>query len=277
MGKINRREVIHRFESLAEFMDYADGPTDMTGYRSSRADSAKWYGSETWEEAKAQAFTWTTGVESIKVARAKIDTVDIETIRKRSMDRGTINIGEALIGLPDCRRTRVKVESTEDNSGGFVDIVLNATVSGAIDGDVIATRGAAVLALSDALETAGKQTRITVVSANGGADRRHYGEWAVVVKHPGRKASMASYAWAVANPGFLRRAVFSAMERMDRVTRKAFNVPGGYGSVIDIPKDRFPGAIVVQGALYGGHQWSSAESARAWVDTTLKSQGIDVA
>lgn len=278
------KKVERNFESLTEFINFAMGESEMsTGQRSSRSSERSYgggfYGTPDFKSAEGMAFNWPEGADRVNKMRARVSLGDIRRQKEILATRkapGRIDMGRAMMGHPYAFQ-RV-IDSDRDEAGSarnVVDIVLNACVSAFVSTETIEARGAAMLALAEALEQRGKRVRITVGMANEsgcGIDYR------IVVKQPGQPLNLNSVAFAVAHPSFFRRFVFSAMETEKASVRSSVGVGVGYGRVGEFKRDTLPdNAIYMGGAdLRRTDQWNDPAYVQEWIKGQMREQGIEI-
>jgi hypothetical protein len=105
------------------------------------------------------------------------------------------------------------------------------------DSDIRAT-GASVLAVVEALRTAGVPSEVwvtTSVRGNGSA----YGTMStqVLVQEAGRPINIERLAWWATNSGVLRRLAFAIWEQQPAAVRSAYNIGGNYGYPTKTPDE----------------------------------------
>lgn len=274
------KKVTREWSTLTDFVEYAIGPTDMPmGDRTSRnpdfGGDNGWFASPTFESAEGMAFNWPDGADRVNRLRAKVSLGNIrkqKTVVPMRKAPGRIDITRALQGHPYAfQRVVDGDEDAKGTSRNVVDILINACVSGGVNSSIIEARGAAMLALAEALEQRGKKVRITVGMANNGGCGIDY---KIVVKQPGQPLNLNSVAFAVAHPSFFRRFIFSAMERESAAVRRSCRIGNGYGYV-----GEFTGydakTIYMGGADFRrSTQWNDEGFIRQWIIEECAKQGI---
>lgn len=279
-------KVEREFKTLTEFVEFALGETDAPmSSRSSRTQERGgrgFYGSASMSAAEGMAFNWPDGAERVNRLRAKVSLGNVrkeKTVVPIRKAPGRIDMGRVMQGHPYAFQ-RV-VDSDHDTAGSsrnVVDIFLNCCVSAFVSTDTIEARGAAMLALAEALEQRGKRVRITV----GMANEKGCGiDYKVVVKQAGQPLNLNSVAFAVAHPSFFRRFVFSAMERESVEVRRSVGIAEqgfGYGKVGEFDLDKLPKNVIYMGGadLRRSDQWNRPEYVQEWIKETMRGQGIDI-
>lgn len=185
-------------------------------------------------------------------------------------------MGEFVRGVPKCWLAWTEGEAVVQGQGEkILKILLNFTASANVPASVIQTRGAAVCALIEALEYAGRRCEVVVthvVAANGGDVR----EDVIVVKRAEHPLQLDQLAFVLGHPAMLRRLHFAFEETLPKSVRENFGFfkRRGHGH----PRATSERAdIVVPEADGAGEQWASADTARAWVMKCLREQGVQLA
>lgn len=278
------KRVKRDFGSLTEFVGFALGNSDMdTNWRSSRRDERTsgggWYGSPNMAAAEAMAFNWPDGADRVNKLRAKVSLGNIrkeKTVVPIRKAPGRIDMGRVMQGHPYAfQRVLDSDRDTVGASRNVVDIVLNACVSAGVQPKVIEARGAAMLALAEALEQRGKRVRITVGMANDGGCGIDY---KIVVKQPGQPLNLNSVAFAVAHPSFFRRFIFSAMETESEAVRNSVGVGSGYGYVGEFKREELPANCIYMGGadFRRSTEWNDPGFVQGWIVEQCREQGIEI-
>ncbi len=270
----------HDFESFGAFVQKAiHGETDLEpGQRSSINGSEKFTGTASIQEAGRLALNgWPEGLEKIKRFKAELDEKVGENLVEQKLNYdvagGDWDIGRVLIGEPEA----AMVWEEHETDKPIVHIMLNGTVSGMLDKEVIFRRGAGVCGLIDAFEKSGIRCQVTLAYGNRGYRSRRLLEEFISIKSPDEPSDIDRIVFALCHPSSFRRLTFSLWEQYPREVRDEFGFcsGGGYGQVDEISQDH-QGDIYLGGALYGESQWKSDEATIRWILDTLKAQGVEV-
>lgn len=178
-----------------------------------------------------------------------------------------IDMGRYVMGDPECVMDMIdsSEESILNSEGGkIIHIVYNISASAGIDGSIMQRRGAATMALVDALESAGRRVEVTIV------DQNDYYEWRAIAKAPGCSMQIDQLAFAFVHPSMLRRFGFSITAQCGKEGLDA--TFKGYGRVANRPF----GDIFMPGMTYGDPAWETDASAIAWITQILREQGIEL-
>lgn len=264
------------FDSVEDFIADAMRPSDIaeseraTTRELDQGNHAGWYGiqgkaARLADVASLISTGWTDGLRRAEDARNKIDTSRLtpKDRRRRILrtDMGdAVDMGAVYAGRFNTAWTR----ATRQTGLGpqKVDILCNSICSGADDADVLFWRGAAVVSLVDALESAGYMVRVVV-----GFGGRH---WAgdgsgriscrITVKNYDMPMDPAT-ASSVILPGFFRGLGHAWIGR-----RAPYAV---YGVGISVEKGR-----TEEGEHFCSHEVRDLKTAQAWIESTIdKIQG----
>jgi hypothetical protein len=285
------------FESFTEFLDFVNDesiegmtPLEQQVSRASANDkvrrdfqNAHWHGTPTWEAAMELALKgWPEGVTKLEKIRAPMIEKLMPVILKPEIQyelvgTGGLDMGRVMSGMPDPFMEWQDSETPVFGSGRqLVRIVLNCAVSAGVDSDVIVSRGAAVAALVDALEAAGRRVSVVIAEAVSNFNRGENVTIMLLLKRPDAPLSIDTLTFAFAHPSMLRRLMFAAQERLpDADIRRdyGFQRGGYYGMPTDLKPEEH-GDIYLGAMRYGDPNFNSPEAARTWVLETLKAQGV---
>jgi len=269
-------EYKQQFASWSEFVDHASAtPFSERG-------SDRWAGGS-WEQALVWARQgWPEGLTHIQEISAHLrDLISPRTPRPEiafsPVGPGVLDMHRYIDGHPEPYMI-YRDSSTEFDvrDRGILRVVAHIGVSGAIEPEVIRTRGAALFALIDALESQGHRCEVDIVcvlaTAKQGGERI---EVRVRVKDADQPLEPEMLAMALINPVTLRRLVFAWGLSVPVSFKKFLHIPPygcEYGIPVD-PTDR--GDIYLPKAWSTERQWDSPESAASWVRDQLQAQGIE--
>jgi len=237
-------------------------------------------GVSSFSEAMQLAFGgWPEGKNRIK---ALVDKLDIQShIVKPAIffdvvGDGGFDMGRVLTGVPenmmDWRETEIEQKSP---TGDIVRIVFNCVASGMVSTDVLEKRGAAVLALVDALETAGKRVELDVIYYIGASGKSEAGKVIkiiVPVKRADFAAQIDQIAFALVHPAFMRVFMFSLLSLCGQNGKaSAATSCGHFGA-----ESRYPieADIYIDKAYGLDSNFESAQSITQWIKNTLHKFGI---
>ena len=161
------------------------------------------------------------------------------TALRRSVTGAFPNVGAYLAGRPD---SMYAVSKRQAAGRPYVHLYMPIGYSASVKADTVFERGCALVALTDALETAGCRLRITAIDASlvgrQSVKTKYVGLYEL--KDYGDDLDVDSLIFTVAHPAFFRRLVFAIRERSpyDQVRARTHN---GYGESCEITDDDIPG------------------------------------
>jgi hypothetical protein len=273
--KIGSKRADH-YANWSEFVAAAAGDpgTDIRSPASRFTTRPIWSGSPTYESGLALAREgWRDGAERVRAMAASIGgRVEARMMRKVarfSHRRGMLVASRLQQGNPKPFVRMVEREMADRNGRRVVRVVVNGAASDGIEPEVIETRGAAVTALVDALERAGRRVELDLVVGIRNPDIETW----VRIKGAGDRLHLENVAYALAHPSTLRRLMFAVWEKLPAADRRYLEV--GYGTPNEVAEaDR--GDLYLGRMLLGEPQWLTAEAATRWVIETLSAQGIKI-
>lgn len=269
------------YSSMAELVDACNAPNRAPEKcQLSRKQSAYWQEfsrTSSYEEAVNLALEgWPEGLALANAMRAHISAkvnagLPTRPVLRRDVAGAGVDVGAYCAGQPDCMYDF----ETEPAQGLITRILLNVTPSCGIASDVILARGAAVVALVDALETCGRRCEVSIALAASqvsGPDWRW--QATTLLKAADQPADLDKLAFGLSHPSVYRRLALSRMESMSLEYQKAFHVGHGNGYPCDIPHDKE--TVYLGRMMHGENFWQDAARAVKWVLDTLRKQGVDV-
>jgi hypothetical protein len=146
----------------------------------------------------SKAFRWDDGAARVESLRGKI-SAGVERFRSESYRSatlpGAVSMADYIAGKPKPVIARRRTDDTVKGRGKVQRLVLNASASGAIGASVLERRGAAVMALADAIEKRGGRVEIVVaLGIRQGVDQLHA---YVTVKRASQRLNLNSVAFAM--------------------------------------------------------------------------------
>lgn len=271
-----------QFDSFTDYLNAVSAKTDLpTSLRASH-DTSSWReeftGTKTFREALNLARKgWPEGCAKVKAISAEIVQKITDRILRPEVMLDVvgevIEMGSYMEGIPECMLTWTEGEEVMQGSGErTLRVLLNFTASSTVSASVIQTRGAAVCALVEALEYAGRRCEVlaTHVVAGDNGDTR---EDVIVVKRPEHPLQLDQLAFILCHPAMLRRLHFAYEETQQKAVRDNFGFykRRGYGHPRPTSEK---GDIMVPEAHAESEQWRDAEQARRWIMAQLKAQGV---
>lgn len=238
---------IFQFESLEAFINKADdrehSRSQWQHRTSRRAGDGDWAGAKTFDEAIDQArYGWDDGVVRMnQIAEFYHSTNKWHIDKARFLDVGGSYpiVPVWLGGDPACM---VDDGSMYQRPKPILHIIVNRTNNYTISAESIFNFGAALMVCVDQIETAGTSVEIDVVTTSYGT-RSQTLITDTKIKRPGDHLEKNRLAYAMANPGYLRRLEFSVLEQIAEY-EPMFR--GTYGRAIELPENfRAPNALYI--------------------------------
>ena len=188
-----------------------------------------WAGTKTIEEAFQQIDGWEAGRAEVEKVRGALgDLVPSYSGALAFQTRLAVagdepDVGLFLAGEPECMRESY-LERTPSGSS-VVKVVFDCSVSGGFDSKDMVRRGAAAVAIVDALESAGLSVELDLIASTYASG--HIMIQTVPLKQAQDVIDLDRLAFWLASPAVLRRLTFRAMDHMPDRDRKPFDT--GYG------------------------------------------------
>lgn len=278
------------FDSWLDFVERAEGPSDMTYDRVSR-DAGSWGDLVSWPEACRLARDgWPEGAERLADMTARLEgrianRAAIQIPGYAVVGPGVLDMGRYLMGHPEQFMVWQDSDETAETSNAtprVLKLLISGTSSRHVSAEAMYWRGAAAVAIIDMAERAGARVEAELVMrvANHTYIRREKAnsdiETRIMLKRAQDHVPTELLAYALANQATLRRLTFSQWETLDAKTRRALDIGGHYGYPSDVTEEEREGAIYLPVQLGGAGPFYSPESTAKWVIETLAAQGIEV-
>ena len=279
------------FPSLSKLVEYAQSPCKAEDEKRSsltsdqdRFGGRSWYGTESLPDACKLALDGWEGprVEVNRYVDEVRDHVQRFTLPSFvptfDVSGGEVDVDRYLLGEPENMIEQTIMPTAKH--GKVVRLIVAGTVSAMIDQDTINKRGAAIVALIDALRIAQHTLEIWVQHGVETYAAGQHKEWHCVtlLKAPEDQVDLDSLMFALAHPSMLRRLIFSVMEHESALVRRQFHFHsgGGYGQCMSkVPEwihadDDRPFDVVVDSKALDNIDRSPED----WLDGVLK--GLEI-
>lgn len=231
----NDPPIIRRFDSMTEFVDYAEKPvTRSSGQTMSSGQS--WDLAVGWEGALDLARNgWSEGrpeadamVNQIVASLAEVIETAFEPVH--DVEGGAVDMAAFLEGEPECM---MRFEIAEHSAHReVIRIIVSTTCSGGISASIVRNRGLAVAALVDLIARCGRSVELYCENPVGYGNKSH-GRHTLLVKVKPAEGylDIDQILFAIAHPAFQRRLAFSAQDQETEQIRNeyGFHTSGGYG------------------------------------------------
>jgi len=277
------------YDSYEQVLDNADLDLPLSNRSSHSESSGAWYGTRSfWEASKLAREGWPEGLEKIAALSERIGTVVGQYVQGQSLVHDVqgayVDVGRFLEGDPE-NMIDFAEELKLGDGGRIVKLVIDTGASCGITGDQIFRRGAAIIALVDALEKAGLVAEIELLYLTN-SEGHHRGKQAqsqirFLVKRAGENIELDRIAYLFAHSSWIRRHAFALQEGQSEEYRRLFGIGSGcYGYPCNKLPEQFTGDGIIaidalgSGDRYTTQAWNSEASAIAWVLDQLKAQGV---
>lgn len=265
--------------SMQELIDFTNNVGSGKSSRHVGSRRVDFTGTASWEEAHTLITEgWRDGMDKISKMSANIGTVVGMYIKKIETEYEVagdfVDVGRFCSGEPECM-----VSFREDLIRGpgsrIVKISVNVAMSRDVDKKYAFHRGAAVVALCDALEQAGMVAEVWAVEVVDG-DYGWKSIFSVPIKKAGERIELDRMAYVFAHASMLRRHFFAWQEGQASEYQKAFHIGRGYGYPKPLPPENIEHGEIHVGMIdrEALRVWGSVESATRWVLQMLSAQGV---
>jgi hypothetical protein len=236
----------YTFDSLDALLAEVSQPPKAEGAASLRetAEEAAWFGSANYAEAERMArFGWPEGLARMETARAAVQIPEgLESLTPSPVmaeEGDEILVDRYLDGESDHFLAFPVVLTPR--AGRVALIVVNVGGSSDIDPITYFRRGAAALAVLDALERAGVRCEVQICQRSEIKSSRAC-QWFATIKRPEDTLDLDRMAFFLASASIQRRFSFRLRER-SKAPKKW--IDGSYGASRNIPEADIP-----EGAIY---------------------------
>lgn len=239
-----------------------------------------WYGTQNFAEAVELCEKgWPEGVKKIERLSVQFKEMLTHKVFKPVLVHDvwgdTVDVGRFNAGLPDAMMHWEQSDIVQKGYGQrIVHIVFNLTVSAGVSTRAIEQRGAAVLALVDALEAAGKRVKIDLVygCTGTGSPYKQIALW-TNLKQPDMPLQLDQVAFAVVHPSSLRRIGFAIAEHMPPDVQESIGWGYGHPPFDVVSKEEQGDIYMASGNLYAT-DWEDENKVRKWIEDQLKKFGV---
>lgn len=224
-------------DSLRDVAEYLHSTPDVWGSASigsrARHQGTSWDMGADYQAAWKLAYEgWTQGAVDLDTAVHAIEPDAVLPELRWDFGGERVDIPRYLGGDPACMISKGR----QTRQRPVVHLVVNGSVSCSVSAKAIAAYGAALTAIIDTIENAGRRVELDLVyalhdlGAGWGGKMRGLVGWKV--KAAEDHCDMASIAFAIAHPAAFRRIGFALIERLPKALRN-----DGYGRPGKITKE----------------------------------------
>jgi hypothetical protein len=258
------------FGSFADFLALAENDGGGGSSRDVSEEKARYDWARGADFAQAMSLAragWAEGREIMNRFRARFDDRLKQSVTERQTTRrdvtgAYVDIGAFLSGEPECMLD-FDTEEVQGHDGKILRVSVDYGANYRVTAEQYLTRGAAMLAVVDALENYGYRCEIVALKATETNGSTYLVEFPI--KASGEHIEIDRLAFIVGHPAMHRRLGFSTMENEPKDVRSRFRFYfGGYGSSITSPEyaDIKCPALMDEGAT------------AQWVLSTLAQYGV---
>lgn len=267
------------FNSMEAWLAFLQTPTDLLDdeRHSTKIGNARWAGTASLPEAIALAeYGWPEGVKRITKLSATIseDLVNLLHVPEVQFDvtGDMLDIGRFVLGEPEDFMSLIPAEI--ELHPKILHLAVNTGASFTVSAEAMIQKGAAVVALVDALEQHGKRMIVDcIITACAYANSIYT---TIRLKDADGPVQLANLVFAIAHPSMLRRLALCSWEHCEEHIRQSIRIflGGDYGSPQDIPEAEQTAFDIYVPSLFG-ISWTP-QYAVEYVLAKLSQQGIYV-
>ena len=278
------------FDSVGEMLAHTSVPLtseqhalSVSGYRKEPASTKVttlpdgFYSSATFEDAADILRTGSFELEALiapvldKVAKSIGSVERNRVVHTHNVAGGSVNVARVMTGNPRNMRTATMVKTRR--AGRHVCLLVNCAASCGVSADEMARRGAALVALVDALHKAGISADVYAGFGIRSGDGKHHLSITTRISHASGSADRSNIVYALGNGDWLRRFGFGVMERLPEQQATRFGVAANYGYPCEMnakARDAIRPDVLVDSHMVGRMQRDPA----GWVIEQLQALGI---
>lgn len=275
-------KITRTFASYDEYLTLANNNALPENPGSSRKQSDnEWSGTKTFDDAmKLAREGWPEGLALIEKLTAGVERYSGSLVKKPEVQWDVAgdfaDAGLYATGVPECMGSFTEAEAVE-GSGKVLRIIINGFYSSGFDAATIMRRGAATLALIDALENAGRSCELVMALSGSGSMNKSSNDIhteLVPLKQAGEAAEMDRLAFICAHPASFRRIGFSVGENEDKETREHFGCyQGGFYYFPATYTDDTADIVIPDASFFVAQD---ERSLMQWIAAELKKQGCEL-
>lgn len=267
-----------KFESWSEFLAYfKDKPILATEPKSMTVGDYGFRQTNSFDEAMDLAVNgWASKAAEVEaVATPIIDRVSslVERYDLRSDVEGIgIDIGAYVNGEPECWN-RFEESTSPAVGTKHLKIVFNCGLSAGTDKSIVTAKGTAIFALIKSLEFANIRCELWVSKCSTSRQSGNFHGSMVKVKSADQDLDGPRAAFALCHPSMPRRMFLGIDERQDFWLEFGFYGGANYGLPTENEESE-RGDLYIGRSFLGEPQWTNQASVEAWIEKTLKEQGV---
>lgn len=258
------------FENLTDILDWCESEVGNTQWSgdSERTDNAyvNWSGTSSLKDAiKIGREGWSEGAKKIKKNIDGFHVVGLKTTPAPhyEVSGDSVDVGRFLSGEPE---NMLNWEEVEEDGHKVVDIYYNCAVSGRYDADCITRYGSAVVSVIDYLESTGRRCNLyaywSMIEMSRKATKRAY---VIQIKRSEEALNIASCAFCLGHPSFVRRILFKTMQSMPEFRLLGYGMPQEFKELTEEAKE----SVVFQTINNAGYSFKKDSHISEYVKNKL--------
>jgi hypothetical protein len=223
--------------------------------------------------------------EMFRVLSANVRASIPKTVMQRTVGGGILRVPSLLAGDPKHFTRNTPIADVAENKKGKTHIKLctNVDAIAGVGPELFKLRGAAMVALAEALEAAGKRVELSVAIAtrpyvsgyysssnNHDENQRYF----VTVKPFSSPVSPLLHSYPLMNPDVLRTLFFSFWKTLPYEEDKRFYK--GTAGMVGVVPDHGADLYIAEFGDYNAGNYTDLEGAKAWILAQMKAFGVDV-
>jgi len=270
-------KLTQEFDDVAEYLSYVKQPVQSSMRNDSDDRGNDFLAGGSLENAYRLAEEgWPDGLKAVRKFDSQINDRLVGYLKEPELHYDVtgdfLDVGRFVNGEPETFGGFVETEVDVDSvTPKIVHIVANLTVSGSVSHEIMEMRGAALVALIDALESHGKRAEVDVIANNHGGNGEVFTKLRVKdAQHP---LQMDKLAFLLVHPVAFRRLWFRCFEQSPDDIRRT--IGGAYGYPKDPDENERGDVYLPSLKSYGESDWSFDRTLE-WVLTTLEQCGVTV-
>lgn len=256
---MTKQHRIKSFSTVTELLKACSAEPTFTLRRTSHsAERASWLGSKSYEEAENLASCgWDKGLKEITERLASIPKECEGRVVMKDIAGSHPDVARFVAGMPDCMNRRVVSDAARKPC---LDIVVNASYSGATDVNDIINYGSAIASHIDELENSGYSISLAVAYTSETCRTQIAQGCMLQVKKHGEPLDLGKLVFFVAHPSAYRRIGFAYWE----TTCTNDELASSYGHCLE----SFPESL--RGDLFFGDVHPSCRTVKKAMDYVRK-------
>ena len=256
---------------------YADFATKLEAYRQKACEAVMNNIRLGWDEHD-EAY------KLFKVLSANVRANIPKTIMQRTIGGGILRVPSLLAGDPKHFTRNVPLAEVGSNKKGksHIKLCTNVDAIAGVGPELFRLRGAAMVALAEALEAAGKRVELSIAIATtpygGYMDGNKHPEknqrYFVTVKPFSSPVSALLHTYPLMNPNILRTLFFAFWTTLPHDEERHFyrGTAGAVGVVPDHNADLY----IAEFGAHNAGSYDDLEGAQKWILEQMKAFGVDV-